>query len=197
MISEGPRSEFCGVPFILRDMKKIINFIDNLSGFNGWIAGIMMAVALVIAVAEIIYRSGFNSTLYITDEFEGYLMATMTFCGLAYTLRERGHIRMMMLPHFLKGRTRIIFNMVCFVIGFIFCIALTWFTYVFFMDSYVSGSKSMHVSGTYLAIPQFFMPFGSFLLTLQFLAEFLKGVAMLKGDTEGLRILEETDELGR
>ena len=55
----------------------------------------------------------------------------------------------------------------------------------------------MHVSETYLAIPQFFMPFGSFLLTLQFLAEFLKGVAMLRGDTEGLRILEETDDLGR
>ena len=178
-------------------MKKIINFIDNLSGFNGWIAGIMMAVALVIAVAEIIYRTGFSGTLYITDECEGYLMATLTFCGLAYTLRERGYIRMMMLPHFLKGRARIIFNMVCFVIGFIFCIALTWFTYVFFWDSYVSGSKSMHVSETYLAIPQFFMPFGSFLMTLQFLAEFLKGVAMLRGDTEGLRILEETDELGR
>jgi len=157
----------------------------------------MMAVALVIAVAEIIYRTGFSGTLYITDEFEGYLMATLTFCGLAYTLRERGHIRMMMLPHFLKGRVRIIFNMACFVVGFIFCIALTWFTCVFFLDSYVSGSKSMHVSETYLAIPQFFMPFGSFLMTLQFLAEFLKGVAMLRGDTEGLRIHEETDELGR
>ncbi len=171
--------------------------MDKLSGFNGWLGGIMMAVALVIAVAEIIYRSGFNGTLYITDEYEGYLMATLTFCGLAYTLRERGHIRMMMLPHFIKGRQRTIFNMVCYVVGFAFSIALTWFTYLFFLDSYVSGSKSMHVSGTLLAIPQFFMPFGSFLMTLQFLAEFLKGVAMLRGDTAGLHILEETDELGR
>jgi len=178
-------------------MKKIINFIDNLSGFSGWVAGIMTVVALVLVVAEIIWRTGFSSTLYISDEFAGYLMAMLTFCGLAYTLRERGHIRMMMLPHFLKGKGRIIFNMVCFVVGFIFCIALTWFTYVFFLDSYVSGSKSMHVSGTLLAIPQFFMPLGSLLMTLQFLAEFLKGVAMLRGDTEGLRIHEETDELGR
>ncbi|MCK9197732.1 MAG: TRAP transporter small permease [Syntrophales bacterium] len=178
-------------------MKKIINFIDNLSGLSGWLAGIMTVVALVLVVAEIIWRTGFSSTLYISDEFAGYLMAMLTFCGLAYTLRERGHIRMMMLPHFLKGRVRIIFNMVCFVIGFIFCIALTWFTYVFFLDSYVSGSKSMHVSETYLAIPQFSMPLGAALMTLQFLAEFLKGVAMLRGGTEGLRIHEETDELGR
>ena len=106
-------------------MKKLINFIDNLSGFSGWVAGIMTVIALVLVVAEIIWRTGFSSTLYISDEFAGYLMAMLTFCGLAYTLRERGHIRMMMMPHFLKGRTRIIFNMVCFVIGFAFCIALT------------------------------------------------------------------------
>jgi len=178
-------------------MKKLINLIDNLSGFSGWLAGIMMAVALVIAVTEIVYRTGFSGTLYITDEYEGYFMAMLTFCGLAYTLRERGHIRIMILPHFIKGRGRIIFNMVCFVVGFIFCMAFTWFTFVFFWDSVVSGSKSMHVSETYLAIPQFFMPFGAALMTLQFLAEFLKAVAMLRGDTEGLRILEETDELGR
>lgn len=181
----------------MKYMKIVINLIDKLSGFNGWIAGIMMLVALVLAVAEIVYRTGFSGTLYITDEYEGYLMAMLTFCGLAYTLRERGHIRVMILPHFLKDRARIIFNMCCFVIGFAFCVAFTWYTLVFFWDSYVHGSKSMHVSETYLAIPQFFLPFGTALMTLQFLAEFLKGVAMLKGDTDGLRIQEETDELGR
>ena len=178
-------------------MKRIINIIDGISGFHGWVAGIMMAVALIITVVEIVYRSGFSRTIYITDEYSGYLMAMLTFCGLAYTLRERGHIRMMMLPHFIKGRTRIVFDMVCFTVGFVFCVALTWYTYEFFWDSFVNGSKSMHVSETYLAIPQFFMPLGSLLMALQFLAEFLKGAAMMRGDTEGLRILEETDELGR
>jgi len=85
-------------------MKRIINLIDGLSGFSGWLAGIMMAVAMLLVVGEIIWRTGFSSTLYITDEYSGYLMTMVTFCGLAYTLRERGHIRMMMLPHFLKGR---------------------------------------------------------------------------------------------
>jgi TRAP-type C4-dicarboxylate transport system permease small subunit len=178
-------------------MKKIINLIDKLSGFSGWTAGIMTAAAMLLVVAEIVYRSGFKKTLYITDEFSGYLMTMVTFCGLAYTLRERGHIRMMMLFHFLKGRRRIVFNMVCFVVGFLFCAALTWFTFEFFWDSVANDSRSMHVSETRLAIPQFFMPFGALLMTLQFLAEFLKAAAMLRGDTEGLRILEETDELGR
>ena len=181
----------------LKCMKKIIKIIDNISGFSGWIAGIFIVVAMILIVAEIIWRTGLSSTLYIADEYAGYIMVMLTFCGLAYTLRERGHIRMMMLPRFIKGRAHIIFNMVCFAVGFVFCIALTWFTFVFFLDSYVSGTKSMHVSETYLAIPQFFMPFGAALMSLQFLAEFLKGVVMLRGDTEGLRILEERDDLGR
>jgi TRAP-type C4-dicarboxylate transport system permease small subunit len=173
-------------------MKKLINFIDNLSGFSGWAAGIMMAIAFALTVAEIIFRTVFSKTLYIADEYSGYLMAMLTFCGLAYTLRERAHIRMMMLPHFIKGRNRVIFNMICYIVGLVFCMA-----FVFFWDSVVNESRSMHVSETYLAIPQFFMPFGALLMTLQFLAEFLKAVAILREDTEGLLILEETDELGR
>ena len=55
----------------------------------------------------------------------------------------------------------------------------------------------MHVSATSLSIPQFFMPLGAALMTLQFFAEFLKAIARLRNDTDGLRILEESDELGR
>lgn len=178
-------------------MKKLINLIDNLSGIGGWVAGVFMAVALAISVAEIVYRSFLDKTLYITDEYTGYLMAMLTFMGLAYTLRERGHIRMMFLPHVIKGRAHVVYNMVCFVVGFLFCAGLTWFTWEFFWDSVVSESQSMQISETYLAIPQVFLPVGSLLLTLQFASEFLKGLAVLRRDTEGLRILEEADDLGR
>ena len=63
-------------------MKRLINLIDNLSGIGGWLAGILMAVALAISVAEIVVRSGFDATLYVTDEYTGYLMAMLTFMGL-------------------------------------------------------------------------------------------------------------------
>ncbi len=178
-------------------MKKLIILIDTLSGIGGWVAGILMAIGLMLSVGEIVFRSFLNSTLYVADEFTGYLMAMLTFMGLAYTLRERGHIRMMFLPHILKGRAHVIYNMVCFTVGFLFCAGLTWFTWEFFWDSVVSESQSMQVSETYLAIPQAFLPIGSFLLTLQFAAEFLKGFALLRQDAEGLRILEEADDLGR
>ena len=178
-------------------MKKLINAIDRVSGFGGWSAGVMMAGALLIVCSEIVARSIFGKTLYISDEYSGYLMAMLTFFGLAYTLRERGHIRMMFLVHFLKGRARIIYNMACMVVCFLFCLGLIWFTFEFFWDSVVNRTQSMQITETYLAVPQAFLPVGSFFLMLQFLSEFLKGAAILRQDTEGLRILEETDELGR
>jgi TRAP-type C4-dicarboxylate transport system permease small subunit len=178
-------------------LKKLINFLDGLSGAGGWLAGILMVLALLLVMGEVVVRSAFSGTLYIADEYAGYLMAMLTFTGLAYTLRERGHIRMMFLPHILKGRAHILFNMGCFVVGFLFCAALTAYTWEFFWDSVVSQSQSMQISETYLAIPQAFLPLGSLLMTLQFLAEFLKGVTILRQDTEGVRILEEADDLGR
>ena len=156
-------------------MKTFINAIDRISGFGGWTAGIMMVIALVIGMSEIVTRYVFGKTLYIADEYSGYLMAMLTFFGLAYTLRERGHIRMMFLVHFLKGRRRVIFNMVCMLVGFVFCIGLVWFTGEFFWDSVVNKTQSMQITETYMAIPQAFLPIGSFFLLLQFLSEFLKG----------------------
>ncbi len=178
-------------------MKRIINAIDFLSGIGGWFAGILIAFAFGLALAEIATRSFFGGTLYIADEYSGYLMAVLTLSGLAYTLRERGHIRMMFLVHVLKGRKKTIYNMICLAVGFLFCIACTWFTADFFWDSVVNKSQSMQLSETYLAIPQVFLPLGAILLALQFLAEFLKGVEVLRNDTEGLSIHEEADELGR
>jgi len=178
-------------------MKRVITIVEKLSGLGGWMAGIMICLALGLVIAEILLRSILDSTLYVSEEYSGYLMCMLTFCALAYTLRERGHIRMVFLQRSVKGRARVILDMICFVIGLVFCLGLTYYAFFFFWDSVVTGSQSMRISETYLAIPQAFMPFGALLMTLQFLGEFLKSVCILTGRTEGLRILEDAGDLGR
>lgn len=180
-----------------RFVKKLINALDTLSGFGGFLAGTMMCIGVVLIVSEIILRTGFSKTLYVTEEYAGYLMAMLTFCALGYTLRDRSHIRMTFLHKVVVGRARVYLDMVCFVIGFCFCVVLTYFTAKFFWDSVVTGSRSMQISRTYLAIPQAFLPFGSLLISLQFLSEFLKGIFLLRGDTQGIRIAQEATDQGR
>lgn len=162
-------------------MKRLIAFSDKLSDFGGNLSGIMMLIGLVLVVSEILVRGLFSRTLYITEEYTGYLMAGLTYVALGYTLKEKGHIRMTFLLTHLSERGRLVLEMICFAIGFAFSVGLTYVTFMFFWDSLISGSRSMQVSGTPLAIPQFFLPLGAFIMTLQFLAEFLKALKALKG----------------
>lgn len=178
-------------------MKHCIRIIDRISGFGGFLAGAMLCIGVALVMGEIILRTGFSRTLYVTEEYSGYLMAMLTFCALGYTLRERGHIRMTFLHKVVTGRPRICLDMACYLIGFSFCMVLLYFTSMFFWDSVVSGSRSMQISRTYLAFPQAFLPFGSLILALQFLGEFLRSIAMLRGDTEGIAFPEDKENQGR
>jgi TRAP-type C4-dicarboxylate transport system permease small subunit len=178
-------------------MKKIANLFEKISAMGGVLAGLMMCLGLGLVVCEIILRSAFNITLYVTEEYSGYLMAMLTFCALGYTLREGGHIRMTFLHKSLTGKARVYLDLLCFFTGFLFCLSLTYYTGVFFWDSFTSGTRSMQISETYLAIPQFFLPFGSLILTLQFFGEMMKSLLVLTGDPAVPEAKSEARGLGR
>ncbi|MEJ5359656.1 MAG: TRAP transporter small permease [Desulfobacterales bacterium] len=177
-------------------MKAIVLAAHRLSGLGGWIAVCAMVAALLLVLSEIFGRTLFNRTLYVTEEYSGYLMCVLTFSSLAYTLREKGHIRMVFLLRALSRAGRLQLNLACHTVGFLFGIGFTAYCFGFFWDSLVSGSQSMQVSETYLAIPQFFMPLGALLLSFQFLGEILRDLLVLRGGAEAEPGVEEED-LGR
>lgn len=177
-------------------MERIIRFADKLSGLGGILSGIMICCGVILVITEILMRTFFSQTLYITEEYSGYLMAALTFLALGYTLRHKAHIRMTFLRHVISEKRRLQLDMVCFLFGAAFCAMLTWVTFLFFWDSAVSGTKSMQISETPLAVPQFFLPAGSLIMTVQFVAEFLKTFQQLiEGNFEAAE--EEPEALGR
>ena len=139
-----------------------------------------MLVSTLLVLAEILVRSAFSKTLYITEEYSGYLVAAMTFLALAYTLKDKGHIRMTFLHTMAKGRAKVFVDIFAYSIGFVFCALLTYTAADLFWDSVVTQSRSMQISQTYLAIPQFFMPFGTLVMALQFAAEAARSMLLLR-----------------
>ncbi len=178
-------------------MKKLIRSIDTISALGGGLAGVMLSIGLLLTCGEILLRTAFDRTLYITDEYSGYLMCGLTFCALGYTLKEKGHIRMTLIHGIIRDRKRDILDTLCFAVGFLFSLFIVFHTWELFRDSVATSSQSMQISSTYLAIPQFFMPFGALILALQFFSEFLKSILVLQGDTAGLVLREEIQDLGR
>jgi len=165
-------------------MVKFIRLCDRLSQASGMLAGIMMIVALVLIIIEIVVRTLFSMTLYITEEYTGYLMLAITFLGLSYTLKERGHIRMVFLHTVLKGKARIALDIFAFTAGLAICAVIAVTTTSFFWDSVVSKSQSMQISGTYIAIPQFLMPLGALVLALQFAAELGRSILHIRSGSD-------------
>jgi|SRR5699024_1520337 len=179
-------------------MAAIVRIIDKISNAFGLIAGITMILGVVLVLTEVVVRSIFDSTIYITQEYTAYFMVAITFFGLAYTLKEKGHIRLTFLHKIVKpGKGRTILDIYAFICGFVIFAIITYATFDFFLSTYAAGTRSMQITKTYLAIPQFAMPLGSFIITLQFIAEILKSIIKLQtGDYDDDEDAE-SEALGR
>ena len=161
-------------------MESFVRLCDRLSNACGLASGLLMVVSTLLVLDEVLVRTAFDTTLYITEEYSGYLMAAMTFLALAYTLKDKSHIRMTFLHTVAKGRVKIWIDIFAFSVGFLFCALLTYTMTDFFWDAVVTKSRSMQITQSYLAIPQFFMPFGTLVMTLQFAAEIFRSLLLLR-----------------
>ncbi len=129
----------------------------------------MLCLTTIMILVEIILRRFFNSSLYFTDEFTGYFLCGIVMMGMAITLRDGSHIKMTALYEFLPEKYKLILNKIIDFVGLIFCIYLTSVTYNLFWRSVLGKVRSMGVSKTYIAIPQFFIPLGFLIMAFQFL----------------------------
>ena len=64
-------------------MKLFVQVCDRLSDACGVASGFLMIVSTLLVLAEIFVRTAFSKTLYVTEEYSGYMMAAMTFLALA------------------------------------------------------------------------------------------------------------------
>lgn len=184
-------------------MERFVRLVTRINKFFAGIAGILMILSVVLIITEVFVRTALNSTIYITSEYTAYFLVAMTFLGFAYTLKEKGHIRMSFLYKVLKGEKAHIFLdlYTCFVglVSFSFILVACFH---FFMDSLLSGTQSMNITKTYLMIPQSILPLGSLLMVLQFLSEIIEGIQKLKSGSiqqfEGQKSkIDELEALGR
>lgn len=177
-------------------MESFVRLCDRLATACGVASGFLMVVSTLLVLSEVVVRTAFSKTLYITEEYSGYLMAALTCLALAYTLKEKSHIRMTFLHTIAKGRAKIGVDVFAYLVGFVFCALLTYTTGEFFWDAVVTSSRSMQISQTYLAIPQFFVPFGTFVMTLQFAAEAVRSIMLLRSGRVD-EVEAESNLLGR
>lgn len=175
-------------------MERITRNIDRFTDIMAYIAGIIMCLGVALVVAEIIVRTFFHSTLYIATEYSGYFMVALTFLGFSYTLKEKGHIRMtFLLRVFKRGKIRFLIDLYTLIVGLVLFLIIAYITFSFFMNSVENATRSVQITRTYLAIPQFSMVLGSVLVVIQFISEILKRIIQFRHHDELLDDVEDVE----
>ncbi|MGI9476789.1 MAG: TRAP transporter small permease subunit [Hyphomicrobiaceae bacterium] len=132
-----------------------------------------LSIAVVI-ISEIIARSVFNYSFSFAWEYSAYAMGVAMFCGLAFTLRTGGHIRVSLLASALPGTVSKAVDYLCTVVAIGFSGYISLALCELAWKSFVSGSTSPSVTATPLVIPQGMIALGAILLTLQFVARLVR-----------------------
>jgi len=74
-------------------LQKLEKFFDRFSDVMGWIAGVLNLVMLVNVFYDSIMRYFFRTGSIAMQEMEWHLFAVVFLFGMAYCLKEDGHVR--------------------------------------------------------------------------------------------------------
>lgn len=175
-------------------MKKVEQFIDRLCKASGFLSGFVLILIILLTMAEVVSRYILKNPLILCDEFGGYSLVFITFLGLAYCWREKGHIRITFLvdklPVNIVRRIRIISLSLI-----LFYIALsTKVSWIFLIGAFKRNIRSNSFLMTPLKWPQMAIPIGFSLLLLVLFFELY--TAIKEKDIDRTTELELSDHDG-
>ena len=170
-------------------MLVVVRFIERISGGFGLLAAIVIVPLILATVYEVLARYLFNAPTIWAYELAYMAMGTNFLLGAAFTLRERGHIRIDLAYERFAPKTRALID----TLGYLFLFLpmawwLSWRLWNYAYDALLSGETSGESAWNPIIWP-FRMVFfaGIALLALQGTAELIKAIYVLRGrDGDGV-----------
>lgn len=167
-------------------MRTILNTLYRAAGglaafFILAITGLVFAqVGLNLAdkISAAIAGRGVGLTIPSYADFTGFFLAASTFLGLAYTLREGGHIRVTLITGHLPDRARRGAEIAVTATALAMTAFATWYMVQLVLESHEFGDKSSGMVSVPLWIPQIPVALGLAILAIALLDEL---VALLRG----------------
>lgn len=161
-------------------MKRFGHLIEIIVNGGGHVAGWLVPLLMLLVLFEVFMRYVVHQPPIISDEFGGYMLVAMSYLGLAYTWKEKGHVRITFLVDRLPSRTSSRLRLVALVIAFIFSLALIWSSGMFLALSFkfhLSSPSWVHFP---LQGPQMTLALGFVFLSLLLLAAIAKAIINIR-----------------
>ena len=102
-------------------MKKKLEILNKIEDNT---ASILLIITSLLVFVQVILRKGFNYSISWSEEMSRMMIAWFIFIGSSMAVKEKAHVSMDVLAELLKGRVKIIIEIVVNIINIIFCIMI-------------------------------------------------------------------------
>ena len=157
-----------------RHLERALGWTVNTSAFG---AASIVVILMAMVVADIFGRKVLNNPVPMSYEVGAFMLVFIVFMGMAYSQRQKAHIRVEILTLRLAPKPRAIMDLFAYTLGIAIYGAIFYET---FKWSYHSFEIGEYVAGL-INIPkwpsQFAMVFGALLISLQFLSDWINRAA--------------------
>jgi len=144
-------------------------FLDRLNSVLSYISAfILVFITIMISVTIFCRLTGLRSPIWV-NQFSEYGLLFITFLGTAWLLSLERHVSVTVVVDLLPPRGRAVAKQLHMIVGAIISATLFWFTLGSTWDHYTRGIIDVNTVDVPKAWILAVIPFGFFLLTIQFL----------------------------
>lgn len=152
-----------------------VRLMDRLSMITAVIAGALLCLGVLTVCHMVFTRYILGESTVWQTEFTTYAISGAMLLGAPYVLLTGGHVAVTVLPDALSGTPRKVVNVLGALCGVAFCFALTYGSWIYVHEAWAAGWTTGTVWNPPLWPAIVPMAVGATLLSLQYIAEFLRG----------------------
>lgn len=161
-------------------MKLVRRISESIAWLGGYLSGWLVPVMMVLIMFEVFMRYVLGRSPMVADEFSGYMLVAIAFLGVAYTWKEKGHVRITALISRLPQRVSSWIRLITLVLAFAFSIVLTQSSYNYMAFSFKVKMTSPSVWLFPWQGPQMTIAIGFTLMTVLIVLEIAKAIVTMR-----------------
>ena len=155
----------------------IADWIDRINGFVGRLVSYAIWIGMVIVVYEVVMRYAFNAPTVWAQGYAQRLFAAYFILIGAYTLIQRGHVRVDLLLNGRSPRWSAFLDMINYSVLLLWTAALAYEGWFYFNDAWRFGERDDGALGHPMWPVKLALLVGVGMMALQGLAELMRAAA--------------------